>query len=124
MSTDEANAERLVRELCKIPVGKLGGVVCLLEDLVKKIRDDDGSRVTKKVMLLMSLLESSNAVYSCLECLMLAAVCAGLRCMAVKRGLFCRLAVEINRKEALGGWTSCSCCQEGCWGGYGLRSGL
>ena len=63
MSTDEANAERLVGELCKIPVGKLGGVVCLLEDLVKKIRDNDGSRVTKKVMLLMSLLESSCAVF-------------------------------------------------------------
>ena len=51
MDTDEARAERLVEELCQIPVGKLGGVVCALEDLVKKIRDDGGSRVSKKVGL-------------------------------------------------------------------------
>eukprot|EP00286_Rhodomonas_abbreviata_P003540 CAMPEP_0181347140 /NCGR_PEP_ID=MMETSP1101-20121128/33721_1 /TAXON_ID=46948 /ORGANISM="Rhodomonas abbreviata, Strain Caron Lab Isolate" /LENGTH=477 /DNA_ID=CAMNT_0023459337 /DNA_START=80 /DNA_END=1510 /DNA_ORIENTATION=+ len=48
VGTDEARAERLVDELRAIPVGKLRGVVFLLEDLVKKIRDDDGSWVTKK----------------------------------------------------------------------------
>ena len=51
MDTDEARAERLVEELCQIPVGTLGGVVCVLEDLIKKIRDDGGSRASKKVGL-------------------------------------------------------------------------
>ena len=35
-------------------MGKLRGVVILLEDLVKKIKDGDGSRVTKKVFLFES----------------------------------------------------------------------
>ena len=51
MDTDEARAERLVEELCQIPLGKLGGVLYVLEDLIKKIRDAGGSRVTKKVGL-------------------------------------------------------------------------
>lgn len=37
MDTDEARAERLAEELCHIPVGKLGGVVCILENLIQKI---------------------------------------------------------------------------------------
>ena len=40
MDTDEARAERLVEELCQIPLDKLGGVLYVLEDLIKKIRDD------------------------------------------------------------------------------------
>ena len=57
MDTDEARAVRLVEELCEIPVENLGGVVCLDGDL-DKIRDDDGSRVTKTKTV--SLFECSD----------------------------------------------------------------
>ena len=65
METDEARAERLVQELCQIPLEKLGGVLYTLEDLIKKIRDGGGSRATKKV----GLCECWNEA-SCVVCLM------------------------------------------------------
>ena len=55
MDTDEARAENLVEELHKIPVGKLRGVLILLEHLVKNIQDYGRSRVTKKVSLFKTL---------------------------------------------------------------------
>ena len=71
METDEARAERLVQELCQIPVGQLGGVLYVLEDLIKKIKDDGGSRVTKKVGLCECWDEASCVVCltTCFRCL-------------------------------------------------------